>query len=145
MDKGKPGDYVFFMFGHNENKNDYNSSNLEEYGLFHEQIIRAVKAKGMIPVVVTPVARPWLNGGVATDSHGEYPETAIAAAEKYGTPYIDIDSLTRASLEKVGSAGISQYYNPGDTHTTLAGADWVVGLMADQLRTMNLPISEFLK
>ena len=62
-----------------------------------------------------------------------YSAAAMAAAEACGTPYIDIDALTRADLERLGSAAISQYYNPGDTHTVLAGADWVVGLIADEL------------
>ena len=41
-----------------------------------------------------------------------------------------------------GSLG---YFVPGDTHTTEKGAKWVVGMIADELLKMNLPISEFLK
>lgn len=155
----KPGDYLFVMLGHNDQKQKdttYHCASLDEYKFLLEAYANAAKAKGVTTVFVTSLTRtswgnnkqPDANGKYVVNlSLGSYPAAMKAVAEKTGMPVIDIHAMSRACLAECGPTKLAElgYYNPNDSHTLSAGADWVVGMIADELATMNLPISEFLK
>ena len=149
LDNSVAGDYLFIMLGHNDEKynTDYYGATIKEYKIIFNQMIDSAKAKGVTPVILTSLARPQYPGGVLVDSHDGYRQALFAIAEATGTPLIDVDTISRNVLKQYTSATYETlgYFVPGDTHTTEKGAKWVVSIIADELKKMNLPISEYLK
>lgn len=102
----KSGDYVLIEFGHNDEKmEDANRGTLPngEYKDNLSLFVREVRAKGAKPILLSSIARRKFTAeGKVEKTHGEYPMAVKAVAEESGVPFIDMDSLTRAMLEKVG-------------------------------------------
>ncbi len=111
--KAKAGDYLFVQFGHNDSKSDDATryTTYEEGGTFEQYMTKYIteaRAKGIIPVILTPVVRAtWpkdngvTNGGTefngATYSNlDKYAAAAKRVAAKYHVPMIDIHALTEA-------------------------------------------------
>lgn len=150
FDKLRKGDYVFIQFGHNDQKikdttrysapGDY-AENLRRY-------VRETRAKGAVPVLLTPVVRRNFVEGVLTDTHGEYPAQVRRIASEEGVVLLDLEPLTRewvASLGDEASRGYFMWVEPGtsplcpkgrqdDTHFNVRGAHAVSRMVAGQLR-----------
>lgn len=145
LDNASEGDYLFVSLGHNDEKiGDYYGATIEEYKMILTQMVDAVRSKGVETVLLTPVARPYPDN----DSHKNYSDAMLEVAKATGTPVFDIDELTKVavwgkSTDEIKALG---YYNyPGDTHLVSAGADWVVGIIGNELRKSNHPLSDYLK
>ena len=146
LENGEPGDYVFIMLGHNDEKtNEYYGTTPEIYSILLSQMVEAVKGEKMIPVLLTPLARPVFDEDVPRDTHSEYSAAMKTVADKYSVPLIDVDSISRTTMETSGMDIIQQYYSDGDTHTVEAGADWVCSMITEKIKSLNLPIASYLK
>ena len=162
MSEVKPGDYVFIEFGHNDESKD----KVDRYTppeAFKRNLGRfaaEVKAKGAIPVLMTPVMRRRFDGsGAVEDTHGEYPGLVRALAEETGTPLIDLHRATGRFLAERGlleSRGLFLQLDPGEnpnypqgiednTHSSPAGATVNAGLAADGIRELKLGLAAFLR
>lgn len=103
-------DFLFVMFGHNDEKlNDVNRGT-EAFGDFQENLIKfanvAFDANGF-PLFITPVARRKFERTdkgtfIATATHGNYPHAMIEVAKKLNLPYIDLSTLSREYLTQIG-------------------------------------------
>ncbi|MFF9689805.1 rhamnogalacturonan acetylesterase [Streptomyces sp. NPDC014623] len=156
----RPGDYLFVQFGHN----DATVSNAERYTppadykeYLRNDYIRATRALGATPVVVTPVSRRSYNvsTGKFNVSFPAYVDAAKAVAQEEGAALVDLSAASRAYLDGVGveaSKGIflwleaGRYPNfPGgaqdDTHFQERGAIEMARLVSRAVARLGLPLS----
>lgn len=90
----QPGDYVFIQFGHNDEASceDYpeRCTSITEYKDFLYQYVDSTRAKGAIPVLITPINRdyPW-SDGIISNVHGLYPDAMKEVAKERKVPLVD--------------------------------------------------------
>ncbi|MDQ0952227.1 lysophospholipase L1-like esterase [Streptomyces phaeochromogenes] len=156
----RAGDYLFVQFGHNDatvnNPERYTSpADYKEY--LRNDYIRATRARGATPVVVTPVSRRSYNTstGKFNVSFPAYVDAAKAVAREEGAPLVDLSAASRVYLDGVGiegSKGIflwlaaGQYPNfpngvQDNTHFQERGAVEMARLVARAVAGLGLPIS----
>ncbi|WP_368389783.1 rhamnogalacturonan acetylesterase [Sphingobium sp. AS12] len=155
-----PGDTVLIQFGHNDQsrgrperwapaQTDYRDNLL--------RFIRDVRIAGGVPVLLTPVARR--NFGPDGRAIADYPAWSAVVRDlstKTATPLIDVESRSRAWLDRAGpdkSKSLYLHYSAqdaipafpkgisDDTHFSELGARQVADLVADGLKSLALPIS----
>lgn len=156
----RAGDYLFVQFGHNDatvgNPERYTSpADYKEY--LRNDYIRATRARGATPVVVTPVSRRSYNAstGKFNVSFPAYVDAAKAVAREEGAPLVDLAAASRVYLDGVGiegSKGIflwlaaGQYPNfpngvQDNTHFQERGAVEMARLVSRAVAGLGLPIS----
>ncbi|MGW0533290.1 rhamnogalacturonan acetylesterase [Streptomyces sp. NPDC003032] len=156
----KPGDCLFVQFGHN----DATASRPERYTppadykeYLRHDYIRATRARGATPVVVTPVSRRDYNPstGRFNVSFPAYVAAAKAVAAEEGVPLIDLSALSRAYLDGIGveaSKKVFLWLAPGqypnfpegvqdNTHFQEYGATRMARLVARAVAGLGLPLS----
>lgn len=110
---GKVGDYVLVQFGHNDESTDENSrfgrgATEEMYETYiKDMYIPAIRARGMIPVLITPMSR--VNGAaqpghVYTNSFKNrlFPDIMKEAAEELGVTLIDLNAESVKYYNAIG-------------------------------------------
>ncbi|MCD7775981.1 MAG: rhamnogalacturonan acetylesterase, partial [Firmicutes bacterium] len=99
------GDYIFIQFGHNDSTkarpNRYTS--IDEFGEYIRMYVASAKARGAIPVLVTPVSRRSINEetGVFNISFPEHRNTVLKIARELDTPVIDLGLESRNICEGI--------------------------------------------
>jgi lysophospholipase L1-like esterase len=158
----KSGDYLLISFGHNDEKTDDPTRYTipaTTYKSYLSQYIDKAKAKGAIPVLITPVERRrFTSAGVATTSHGAYPAAMRELATAKKVPLVDLSASSLALWNKLGvegtkscflflAAGKSANYPDGvedNTHFQAHGAIEVARLIgAELLQKAVLPAEDF--
>jgi lysophospholipase L1-like esterase len=148
----KTNDYVFIEMGHNDKTTPAATfqSNMTGY-------VTDAKAAGVIPVLVTPIARAGFSGTTVSPQHinsagANLPEIIRQIGKDQNVPVIDLTQMTVDWLTKLGPNGWDVYWgngagtNPGITHTNLAGAKVIAGFAADAIRTLDIsPLKNFLR
>ena len=152
------GDFVLMQFGHNDNgpvndtlrargtikgigEDSVAIDNLitkqhevvHSYGWYMRKMIRETKAKGAIPVIITPVPRDnWENGKIKR-TEGSYRDWVleIAALEKMGV--IDLNELVSRKYEELGMDRVKAYFPADHTHTNREGAELNAKILTDEL------------
>ena len=138
--KWTAGDWVMIQFGHND-KNDSDAqvqANLEK-------MVSDAQAANVTPILVSPPAR--VSAIPITDQSSLHAAAAKAAAAAKNCAYIDLTALSTAwynTLPDVKTA-LSYHANGGGTHTNLAGADKLAGLLANAIKTQNIGLSKYLR
>ncbi|MCI4590940.1 rhamnogalacturonan acetylesterase [Sphingobium sp. BYY-5] len=155
-----PGDTVLIQFGHN----DANRAKPERWAPaqtdYRNNLLRFiwdVRTAGGTPVLVTPVARRSFGpDGKAKADFAAYSAVMRELAASTHTPLIDLESLSRAWVDRAGTEASKAYFlhyrpedhAPGfpkgvkdDTHFSELGARNVANLVAGGLKSLNLPIS----
>jgi lysophospholipase L1-like esterase len=141
----KPGDYIFMQFGHNDlNKSGTNamwpptefsgnwtntySAPETDYRQGLKQYCLEAKAKGAIPVVVTPMTNVTTTGGRGAPGTGvpnsrllEYAKNAILAAQDAGAAYIDLHTMSTEMHTALGPAKSRLAVNDGNHSNTYGG------------------------
>lgn len=118
LDNFEKGDYVFFQFGHNDQKRP----NLRANGGYREQIIKyidEIRQKGGIPILVTSVCRNSWRGdnGLYNDLLEPYANSIKDIAKEKDIALLDLHEVSKNWLEKLGVNGAKKYFFPGDyTH-----------------------------
>lgn len=157
LDSLKAGDYVFIQFGHNdevETKKTYTTP--EEFKANLLRYIEETKAKKAIPILLTPVSRRKFDAdGKALETH-PYTPLVKEVAEAQKVAFIDLDAKSIALYQKLGaekSAMLFNHLEPGvhpnypdgkidDTHFNELGAREIAQLVLQELRQLNLGLSE---
>ena len=131
MSEVKKGDYVFLQFGHNDlNKtghnaiwpaddhdgdwaNTYSEANTD-YKKGLEDYANEAKAKGAIPVIVSPMTKINIGTG-QLNSAGlkDYPQAAVAAAKEAGVAWIDLNAMSVALVTALGPDNAKKAYVEG--------------------------------
>jgi lysophospholipase L1-like esterase len=105
----KPGDVVMVQFGHNDMKSKAADA-LETYKKNLARFVTETKAKGGVPVLMTPVSRETFEGGKISNSfvvkRGEVTDDYVAAvkavAKEQGVTLIDLNASSAALYEAMG-------------------------------------------
>ncbi|MBR0463860.1 MAG: rhamnogalacturonan acetylesterase [Clostridia bacterium] len=143
------GDMLLVQFGHNDEKDDERHTDPASSFPRHLRIyIDAARAKGALPVLITPVARRFFtaDGGILY-THGEYPAAIRALAQAEGVPLCDLKADSRALYLKGGPDKTAELFvrlKPGEhpdfpdghddkTHFCAEGAKVIAGLVAREL------------
>ena len=162
VDKLKPGDYVFIQFGHNDESKDKG----ERYtppAEFRKNLLRFVadvRAKKVIPVLLTPVMRRRFDKqGNFQDTHGEYPDIVRSVAAQEKVALIDMHRKSEKVIKQYGpeeSRKLFLQLKPGEnpnypqgvednTHFSPFGAEIMAGLAVKGIREQKLGLAKFLK
>ncbi len=159
----KPNDYVFILFGHNDQKIKDSTRYTNPHTAYRYNLIRFVKEtreKGAIPILFSSIARRNFNEfGTLVDTHGEYPMEVRLVAQELKVPFVDLQYLTEEleiSCGPEGSKKLHLHFKPGEhpyypngkednTHLSKKGALSVSRLVVDELRSLGLPLVGMLK
>lgn len=139
----KPGDYVIIQFGHNDKTatDAQVQTNLAKY-------VAAAKAANVTPILVSPPARVQFSGSTDGSQTSLHAASAAGAAKAAGVAYIDLTSLSTAWYNTLGSQAAALKYHANDsdaTHTNLVGAVKLASLVANAIKSQNLPLAKYLR
>jgi len=150
----KPDDLVLIQFGHNDKQTsaaDYRGNLIS--------MITKVRAKGGIPVLVTPPVRRLFSGdrltsialhvnGVGVNLPAEMRSVAVARK----APVIDLTAKSKALVESLGPSASAQLYLRSsvdgvndNTHFSQYGATRMAGLMLQGFREQKLSLVPYLR
>ncbi len=134
----------------------YNSGGTFKW--FLKQFVDGAKAKGAIPVLVTPVSRMYYEGAVIRDHHDDntsYGNAYVTAVKQLaaieGVLCIDMFGITKAMYERLGSDEASKMHfvkydrSIDKTHYNKYGGFYVGGLMAEEIKRANVSISSYVQ
>ncbi len=164
----RPGDYVLIQFGHNDGgdinvgkaRGELHGAGPESqvfrmeatgknkvvytYGWYLRKFIMDVREKGAIPVIVSHTPRnKWANGRIESNSD-TFGLWARQAAKQAGAYFIDLNAITGAKLQALGSDGSSRYFKNDHTHSSLYGARLNAAGIADGLRSSDCSLRDYL-
>lgn len=114
MAEAEKGDFALIQFGHNDEKDDpLRHTSPEKGGSFRKNLtyfVRELRGKGVLPVLLTPMARRMFDGSNVKDSHGEYSSAIIETAAEENVPCIDMNKLTLEFLSQIGEEASLRFY-----------------------------------
>ncbi len=131
----KEGDFIFFQFGHNDQK----LRHLRARGGYRENLIRYIeenRAAGLYPVLVTPLARnTWNRDGGYHDLLADNAAVCLELGEEMDVPVLDLHGVSARYILEHGNEGSQPLFVPGDyTHTNICGAQVVAGMVASEMK-----------
>jgi lysophospholipase L1-like esterase len=148
-------DLVLIQFGHNDAAKDKPERyvDIPGYKDFLRMYVNETRAKGALPILITPVTRnyPWKDGKLGS-AHGEYPQAVKDVAKELNTPIIDLTSLSAIFFTTKGNEFVSQHYfmnldsakyeaypkgQKDNTHFQPEGAKAVAQLVYNELKNIN--------
>lgn len=164
LQKIKKGDYVLMQFGHNDGGaiNDSTRARgtikgigedsveidniltkkyevVHSYGWYMRKMVRETKAKGGIPIIVTPIPRnDWQDGKIIRTS-GSYPDWAKEIARQENIQYIDMNKVLSEKLDTYGENQVTEnyFFKRDHTHPTDEGAKLIASLMAQEIKVLE--------
>lgn len=157
------GDYVFIMFGPNDQKNDTarHTDPATTFKQYMTEYIEETREKGAIPVLFTSIVRRKFNpdGTLRYDSLSNYVAEVRKLSVQLHVPMIDLNAKTKILVERYGpekSKELYLYIEPGkfvklpkgkkdDTHLCVLGATKVAQAAAEGIKELNLPLARYLK
>lgn len=166
----KKGDYVLMQFGHNdggeladtlrargtikgigeESKDIYNpirkvNETVYTYGYYMRKYANETKAKGAIPIIISPVPRNKFdkNGKIEKDQYGVWSQEV---AKQTGAYFLDLNTMVIAKYEEMGSEKVKAFFPKDHTHTNEAGATLNAELVAQGIKDLKKSeLRKFLK
>ncbi|WP_162612056.1 pectinesterase family protein [Alistipes sp. An66] len=149
LDRLQAGDWVFIQFGHNDQKAQDSTRYADpaQYAENLRRYVRETRAKGAVPVLLTPIVRRHFSGESLDDTHGAYLDAVRRVAAGEQTPLIDAERLTRAWVAGLGDEASKAFYmwveegtcplcpegRQDNTHLNVRGARTVARMIAAQL------------
>ncbi|WP_175620441.1 rhamnogalacturonan acetylesterase [Chryseobacterium schmidteae] len=157
----KKGDYVLMQFGHNdggeladtlrargtikgignESKDIYNpirkvNETVYTYGHYMRKYANEAKAKGAIPIIVSPVPRFKFDdkNKINKDQYGVW---AQEVSKQTGAYFLDLNTMVIEKYEKIGSEKVKAFFPKDHTHTNEAGAIFNAELVAKGIKDLK--------
>lgn len=139
----RPGDVALIQLAHNDKE-----TAAEKYRENLRLLIDGVRARGAMPVLVTPIVRHRFEDGKLTDvglihtGAGSLPQHIRDIAAERDVPLIDLTARTQELVEGLGPEASAPLYliaEKGDrTHTSGYGAGVYSSFVAEELRRTGL-------
>lgn len=149
-----PGDYVFIGFGHNKKEgNDGDPETDEEYRFYLDEMVKAVKAKGATPILITPMARMMHEGyGAFTgqpgqlipkgtnNQHGNRPQIVRSLAQSHSVVCLDLFTVSFDIFNGLPAAVCNDTYGDGQRGDMVhlgdqtGGSDRMAKVVADLMK-----------
>ncbi|MFG2577221.1 rhamnogalacturonan acetylesterase [Streptomyces sp. NPDC048481] len=154
LSKVGANDPVFIQLGHNDKQ-----TTASAYRGNLTAMITRIRAKGGVPVLVTPPVRRLFDGsrltptalhvnGVGVNLPAEM--RAVASAQR--VPVIDLTTRSKALVESLGPSASAQLFLRSsvdgvtdNTHFSQYGATRIGGLLLQSIREQNLPLAAYLR
>ncbi|MFL6468662.1 MAG: rhamnogalacturonan acetylesterase, partial [Pyrinomonadaceae bacterium] len=143
----RPGDYLLIQYGHNDEKERGEGAGaFTTYKASLKQFVDAVKKKGGVPILITPMHRRTFDAnGKITNSHGDYPDAVRQTANEEKVTLIDLTEMSRDLYEAFGKDGSGALFKEGDgTHHNAFGAYQLAKAIVQSIRNQHLPLARFL-
>lgn len=143
----KPGDYLFIQYGHNDEKErGAGVGAFTTYEADLKRFVAATRARGGLPVLVTPVQRRTFDArGRVTNSHGDYPEAVRQLARAESVPLIDLHEMSTRLYEAFGPEKSGVLFKPGDgTHHSNFGSYELARCVVEGIRAARLGVARYL-
>lgn len=115
VDELQAGDVVLIQFGHNDRDftKDERYTPTADYGNYLRMFVADARAKGAVPILVTPmVLNAYRNGelrNVFTESGNDYAGTMRAVASEMNAPLVDLNAASYQRIQAVGESYTSQF------------------------------------
>ena len=143
----KKDDYVLLQFGHNDEKEKGDGVGaFTTYKASLKKYIAEIRAKGGIPVLITPMHRRTFDtSGQITNSHGDYPEAVRQAAKETNAPLIDLTEMSKPLYEALGPERSKLAFKDGDaTHHNNYGSYELAKCIIEGIKANKLGIVKYL-
>lgn len=154
VSKLKAGDLVFIQFGHNDK-----TTTASAYRSHLTTMVNEVRAKGGVPVLVTPMVRHLFNGTQLTstalhvNSLGvDLPAQMRSVASTLHVPLIDLTAKSAALVTSLGPTASAALYLRAsvdgvtdNTHFSQYGATKMAGLVLQGIREQHLSLVSYLR
>lgn len=160
MTQIKPGDYLVFEFGHNDQKEKFAGNGAYySFSYYLKQFIDKARSKGAIPILVTPTCRRRFEKGKVKNTHGLYPLAVRDIASREQLPLIDLQEMTMTMVNAAGekeSKSMYVHYPMGtfecqtkeladNTHFSTFGAYEVAKCVVEGIKRLDLPIVKYIR
>lgn len=155
-DKISEGDFLFIQFGHNDEKKEDPERYTEpfsDYMVNLEKFVNVARNKKALPVLITPLERRCFvdEKTLGPGEHGDYVKAMKQTAERLDVPLIDLNSMSRAEMTRVGAEASKSWYMhipegkypyhmeglTDNTHLQYAGAVMYGGCIARGLKELG--------
>lgn len=158
-----PGDYLFIMFGLNDDKpEEYRRAEANTtYKEYLRKFVNEAREYGMIPVLLTSGERytAFKDEFTVVSTTGDYPEATRAVAKELNVPLVDVHSRVIANMERLGKTEYQKYYmvfeaglypnypnGSGDrSHYREEGAELIASFVLEGIKEINLPLASLVK
>jgi lysophospholipase L1-like esterase len=134
----KPGDYLFFQFGHNDMKSRATNA-LEVYRADLKKVVAETRAKGGTPVLVTSMER---KGGLEAGTLLGYPDAVRAVAREEKCALIDLNAMSVVLYKALGTNLDLAFQDP--THHNNYGSYELAQCVVEGIRQARLPLAKFI-
>ena len=155
----KQGDYLFIQFGINDGDSTcprHVGSNA--FMAAYAMMAQAARARGAIPIFITPVSAIACSGNTAVATRGFLTQTNSVGAAN-GVPVIDLHARSIALYNSRGfcpipgggdvsastGGAVGLFFCNDHTHFDTGGAASIGALVAQALRDQNIPLAQYLK
>lgn len=148
----KPGDWVLMQFGHNDQK-QIKAGNGGPFTTYKAEIkkhVDEIRAHGGFPILVSPMERRGFDEhGHVLPSLVEYATAAKQAAQELGTPFVDLNSMSKKFYEALGPEKSAVAFAAPDgrvdnTHHDNYGSYELAKCIVESIREQNLPMAKFI-
>lgn len=145
----QPGDYLFMQFGHNDQK-QVAAKKGGPFTTYKDEIKRhvdAVRARGGIPVIVSPMERnSFTSDGKIKPTLADYAEAARQSAQELKSAFIDLNALSIPFYEALGKdraylAFAGTGTDRDHTHHDNYGAYELAKCVVEGIKIAKLPIA----
>ena len=124
---GVPGyreTYVLIQFGHNDQstKPERRTDETIEYPANLRRFVEEVRAKGAIPVLVTPLTRREFKDGKLKNSLASWSDQVRGVAKALDVPLVDLNALSAAQVQEMGAEMATKLAQEAPTAEELAAA-----------------------
>ncbi|MFX0555404.1 rhamnogalacturonan acetylesterase [Maribacter sp. CXY002] len=165
------GDYVLIQFGHNDDgpiNDDFRArgtikgigdeseeidniltgkhETVHSYGWYIRKVVTDAKAKGAIPIVLSPIPRnKWVDGKVALNNT-TYGLWAKQVAMEEKVAFIDLNTQMAVRMETLGESKVTgtYFYERDHTHTTARGAVLASEIITDELKKTTNTLQDYI-
>lgn len=135
----KPGDYLFFQFGHNDMK-DPAPDALATYRANLEQLVEKTRQRRAHPVLVTSMER---KAGLENPTLGDYPQTVREIAQEHDVPLIDLNAMSKVLYKSLGE-DLDAAFQDG-THHTNYGSYLLARCVVQGICDIRLPLANYFR
>ncbi|OWR00015.1 rhamnogalacturonan acetylesterase [Sphingopyxis witflariensis] len=124
---GVPGyreTYVLIQFGHNDQstKPERRTDETTEFPANLRRFVEEVRAKGAIPVLVTPLTRREFKDGKLKNSLASWSDQVRGVAKALDVPLVDLNALSAAQVQEMGAEMATKLAQEAPTAEELAAA-----------------------
>lgn len=116
--------YVLIQFGHNDQstKPERRTDETTEFPANLRRFVEEVRAKGAIPVLVTPLTRREFKDGKLKNSLASWSDQVRGVAKALDVPLVDLNALSAAQVQKMGAEMATQLAQEAPAAEELAAA-----------------------